>query len=135
MKPTKAVLTKHVGFRLRPSAFEQVQLLADKAGKPVNDWCREVVLQCAKGAPTSPTEFAVLAEITATQAIVIEMLCTVGRERKITTQRAQEIFDKADSNRYKEALELLRAAQARTARVRIASAVSGEREGRVERRD
>ena len=76
-----------------------------------------------------------MAEITATQAIVIEMLCTVGRERKITTQRAQEIFDKADSNRYKEALELLRAAQARTARVRIASAVSGEREGRVERRD
>lgn len=135
MKPTKAILTKHVGFRLRPSAFDQIQLLADKAGKQVNDWCREAVLQCAKGAPTSSTELAVLAEITATQAIVIEMLCTVGKEGKITTQRAQEIFDKADSNKYKEAMELLRVAQARTARVRTEGAVSGERPGRVERRD
>jgi len=135
MKPTKAFLTKHVGFRLRPSAFDQVQLMADKAGKQVNDWCREVVLQCAKGAPASPTEFALLAEITATQAIVIEMLCTVGKEGKITPQKAQEIFDKADSSKYKEAMELLRVAQAKASRFRLDGANAGDRPGRVEHRD
>ena len=78
MKQMKAILTKHVGFRLRPSTFDQIQLLADKAGKPVNDWCREVVLQCAKGVPTSAMDFAVMAEIAATQAIIIEMFSAVG---------------------------------------------------------
>ena len=132
MKPSKAILTKHVGFRLRPSAFEQIQLLADKAGKQVNDWCRDAALQCAQGAAASCAEFAVIAELAATQTIVIEILCTVGREGKLTTQKAQEIVDKADSNKYRDAMEVLRHAQAKAAKFRLEGTVSGERRGRVE---
>jgi hypothetical protein len=135
MRQTKAILTKHVGFRLRPSALEQIQLLADKAGKQVNDWCREVVLQYAKGATPSPTEFAVIAEIAATQTIVIEMFCAVGGGGKITTQKAQEIVDKADSKKYKDAVDILRLAQAKAARFRSEGAISAERQGRAEHRD
>ena len=135
MKQTKAILTKHVGFRLRPSTFDQIQLLADKAGKPVNDWCREVVLQCAKGVPASPAEFAVMAEIAATQLIIIEMFCAVGSGAKITTQKAQEIVDKVDNKKYKQALELVRFAQAKASRFRLEGADSGERQGRAEHRD
>jgi len=103
MKQTKAILTKHVGFRLRPSTFDQLQLLADKAGKPVNDWCREVVLQCTKRAPASPTEFAVMAEIAATQAISIEMLCAVGSGGKPPPRRPRRV-DKAHHEKCKESL-------------------------------
>ncbi len=135
MKQTKAILTKHVGFRLRPSTFDQIQLLADKAGKQVNDWCREVVLQCAKGATASPTEFAIIAEIAATQTIVIEMLCAVGGGGKITTQKAQEIVNKADNSKFREATEILTVAQAKAARFLAEGAVSMERQGRAEHRD
>ncbi len=124
MKQTKAILTKHVGFRLRPSTFDQIQSLADKAGKQVNDWCREVALQCAKGAIASPTEFAVIAEIAATQTIVIEIFCALGSGAKITTQKVQEIVNKADNNKYKEALEILRLAQGKAARFRSEGALS-----------
>ena len=135
MKQMKAILTKHVGFRLRPSTFDQIQLLADKAGKPVNDWCREVVLQCAKGVPTSAMEFAVMAEIAATQAIIIEMFSAVGGGAKITTQKAQEIVDKVDNRKYRQALELVRFAQAMASRFRLEAAVSEERQGRADHRD
>jgi hypothetical protein len=126
MKETKAFLTKHIGFRLRQTAFDQIQHLADKAGRNVNDWCREIVLQAAEGTFASPSTYAVMAEITATQAILIDLLCAVGRDGRITTQKAQQIVDAAHNNKYKEALELLRFAHSKAAKLRLDLPASGD---------
>ena len=53
-----------------------------------------------------------MAEITATRAILIDLLCTLGREGKITTQKAQEV-DRAHNAKFKEAAQLLRFAYSR----------------------
>ena len=42
--------------------------------------------------------------LAATQAIVIDLLCTVGKEGKLTTQKAQQIVEAAHDNKYREAL-------------------------------
>jgi len=95
MKDKGEFLSQHIGFRVRQAAFDQIQHLADKAGRNVNDWCREIVLRTADGTVASPATYAVLAEITATQAILIDLLCAVGRDGRITTQKAQQIVDAA----------------------------------------
>jgi ribosomal protein L22 len=59
-----------------------------------------------------------MAEVTATQAMLIDMLCIMGRDGKLSTQKAQEIVDKAHDEKYQEALDLLTIAHRRGKRFR-----------------
>jgi ribosomal protein L22 len=68
-----------------------------------------------------------MAEITATQAILIDLVCTLGRDGKISTQKAQEVVDAAHNAKYKEAVELLRFAYSKAAKFHLETPASGER--------
>ena len=111
--------TRGITPKFTEADFLRLQSLAAGDGKPVATWCREVLLALANGPAPSPFQLGVMAEITATQAILIDLLCTVGRDGKITTQKAQQIVDAAHNNKYKEALELLRFAHSKAAKFHL----------------
>jgi hypothetical protein len=100
------------------SAFERLQAIADAEQKPLGEWCRDTLITAATRRQPSPVEFGLLAEMTATQAIVTHLLCTVGRDGKVSTQKAQEIVDKAHDEKYQEALDLLMLAHTKGKRFR-----------------
>ena len=110
--------TKYIAARVNESAFERLQAVADADQKPLGEWCRDTLIAVASLRQPSPVEFGLLAEMTAIQAIVTHLLCTVGRDGKVSTQKAQEIVDKAHDEKYQEALDLLMLAHTKGKRFR-----------------
>jgi hypothetical protein len=124
--------TKHIAVRVIESAFERLQAVADADQKPLGEWCRDTLIAVASRRQPSPVEFGLLAEMTATQAIVTHLLCTVGRDRKVSTQKAQQIIDRAHDCKYEEALQLLRVAHSTGAKARSRDRASTEPPGEEE---
>ena len=124
--------TRHIAVRVNESAFERLQAIADAEQKPLGEWCRDTLITVASRRQPSPVEFGLMAEMTATQAIVTHLLCTVGREGKVSTQKAQQIVDAAHDNKYTEALELLRLAHSQASKLRLEVTTHGERRGKGE---
>lgn len=118
--------TDAIGLKVTKNQFETLHELAARDSKPLAVWCRDTLLAFATGHGPSPFQFGIMAEITATQAILIDLLCILGRDGRITTQKAQEIVDRAQNAKYKEAIELLRYAYSKAAKLRLDGAASGD---------
>ncbi len=106
------ILTKHIGFRVKECVFAEVERLADSEGKPVNDWCRDRLLDALRGSAANPVEHALLAEIAATQGITVSLFFAFARDGKLPEQKVREILDRAQKKKYAEASDLFRQAQA-----------------------
>lgn len=55
--------TKSIGVRVSESDFTKLQEIADLNGKPLGEWCRDVLLEVARHPAGTPIEQAVLAEL------------------------------------------------------------------------
>lgn len=100
--------TRHVAFRVSPQDYQALTGVAERARKPLREWCRDKILEAARPENPSPFYYAMMAEISATEAIVIDLLCAIGRDGKISQQKAQAIVDAAHSAKFKEAAQLLK---------------------------
>ena len=125
-------LTKGITPKFTETDYEQLQALATRDSKPLATWCRDALLSFASGSKPSPFQFGIMAEITATQAILIDLLCVLGRDGRISTQKAQEIVDRAQNAKYKEAIELLRFAYSKAAKVRLEPLASSDAQRKEE---
>ena len=108
----RPILTKHIGFRVKECVFAEVERRADSEGKPVNDWCRDRLLDALRGSTANPIEHALLAEIAATQGITVSLFFAFARDGKLPEQKVREILERAQQKKYTEALDLLRQAHA-----------------------
>jgi hypothetical protein len=105
--------------------FETLWRVAESHDK-LSEWCRDTLLRATEPPAPRPSELAVIAEITATQAVLIDMLCILGRD-KMSMQKAQEIVDGAHNGKYKEAPQLLCFAYSKAERPRFEGSASGDR--------
>ena len=110
MSKKRPLLTKHIGFRVRESAFDDIERLAELDRKPVNDWCRDRLLGLLALPGASPAGNALLAEIAATQSITISLLFAFARDGKLPETKVREILDRARKDKFGQAAELLRQA-------------------------
>lgn len=118
--------TRHVAFRISPQDYLTMAGAAERDRKPPREWCRDKILEAIRSRATHPGEYAIMAELTATQAILIDLLCALGHDGKLSQQKAQGIVDAAHSAKYKEAAELLKYAytQFQSGRLETASGQS-----------
>jgi hypothetical protein len=107
---------RHIGVTVNESAFERLQAVADAEQKPLGEWCRERILESAEPPVPSISDFALMAEVAATQAMLIDMLSLIGRDGRLSSQKPQEIVDKAHHEKQKEALDILTGAHAKEKR-------------------
>ncbi|HEV2500723.1 MAG TPA: hypothetical protein VGY31_14190 [Terriglobia bacterium] len=105
-------LTKSVTSKFTESDFQELRELAARELKRPAEWCRGKVLKALKPQSPRPSDYALMAEISATEAILIDLLCAIGRDGKLSQQKAQALVDAAHSAKYKEAAELLKYAYA-----------------------
>ena len=110
MTKKRPLLTKHIGFRVKESAFDDIERLAESDGKPVNDWCRDRLLGFLALPSASPAGNALLAEIAATQSITVSLLFAFARDGKLPEAKVREILDRARNDKFAQAAELLRQA-------------------------
>jgi hypothetical protein len=114
MTKKKAPLTSHVGFRLKESIFRDIQSCAQAEGMSPNDWCRNRVLQTLNSPMPRSSDYALLAEIAATQDIVVGLVCALGQEGRLPRQKAQEIVDAAHERKYRDVAALFKFAESKS---------------------
>lgn len=111
--------SKTIGIKVSESSFETLRRVAESQGKPLGEWCRDTLMQAALPPSPTPSELAMVAEITATQAILIDMLCLIGRDGRLATPKAQEIVDRSQNEKYREAIQLLRFAYSKVPKLNL----------------
>lgn len=119
---------KSIGLKVSQEAFERLRALAERSRKPIAEWCRDEILEAIQLRATQPGEYAIMAELTATQSILIDLLCALGHDGKLSQQKAQAVVDAAHNEKYKEAAELLRYAYTQFPSGRL-DATSGQSTG------
>jgi hypothetical protein len=106
-------LAKAVTAKFAESDFQRLRIASERAGKRPAEWCRERVLETLNGAPVSAADRALLAEILATQDMVLGLFCAVGRDGRLTQQKVKEIVDAAQEHKYHNVAAFFREAESR----------------------
>ena len=103
--------TKSIGFKVSEEEYAQLETAAQAGGCTLGEWCREVVL--ASGQETKPTgpggaeAQALMAELVALRAILLNVLFKLANGEKPTAEEMQRLIDRADSDKLKKARERL----------------------------
>ena len=103
--------TKSIGVRVSESDFTKLQEIADLNGKPLGEWCRDVLLEVARHPTGTPIEQAVLAELIGLRTIVGNLVYAFTSEGKVTHDQMAGFVERADATKIKRALELLKQIQ------------------------
>jgi hypothetical protein len=104
--------TRSVTPKFTEADFECLQTSADREGKRLGEWCRDKLLEIVNGKEPSACDQALLAEIAATQSIMVSLFFAFARDGKLPEQKVREILERAQKKKYGEASDLLRQAQA-----------------------
>ncbi len=103
------LLDKTIGVRVTEADYARLQALADAQGKPVGEWCRDVLLGLAKD-PTGkprPIDHALLGEFIALRTIVANLVYTFTSGSKVTAEQMRAFVERADQTKLKRAMDLL----------------------------
>jgi hypothetical protein len=104
--------TKSIGTKVSEEEFARLEQAAQKASKTLGEWCREVMLGNASGQPAngngeSAGSEALMAEVVALRAILLNVLFKQANGERLTTEEMQRLIDRADSDKLKKARERL----------------------------
>ena len=106
-------LTKAITIKLTKCDFDKLQALSDRQQLTGVEWARARLLEALNGPSPSPSDHALMAEITATQDMLIDLFCALGRDGKLIVQTAKEIMDAAHKHKYRDVAALFRYASSR----------------------
>jgi len=102
--------TKTIATRLTPDELAEVESAAERAGKPLSEWLREMALTAARERPSDPVEL-LLAEIWAVRYALLNLF-HVGAQataegRLLLPESVLKIRDRADANKLELARRML----------------------------
>lgn len=110
MKPP--LRTKTLGTKVSEEEFAQLEAAASERGLTLSEWCREMLLasvngQGEKSADSGRADQALMAELVALRAILLNVLFKLANGEKPTAEEMQRLIDRADSDKLKKARERL----------------------------
>ena len=106
--------TKTLGTKVSEEEFAQLEGAASERGLTLSEWCRETLLasvngQDEKSADSGGTGQALMAELVALRAILLNVLFKLANGEKPTAEEMQRLIDRADSDKLTRARERLAA--------------------------
>ena len=104
--------TKSIGTKVSDDEYAQLERAAQKSAKTLGEWCREVMLANANGQPAKLNGMgseanAVMAEVIALRAILLNVLFKQANGERLTPEEMQRLIDRADSDKVQKARERL----------------------------
>ena len=103
--------TKSIGFKVSEEEYSQLETAAQAGGCTLGEWCREVVLGSSQETkpmgPGGAETQALMAELVALRAILLNVLFKVANGEKPTAEEMQRLIDRADSDKLRKARERL----------------------------
>jgi hypothetical protein len=108
--------TRSAGAKVTEKEYAEIEKLAASRGLNVGEWCRETLLarvngQEPKACDLGGTGPAVMAELVALRAILLNVLFKLANGKILTAEEMQGLIDRADSDKLRKARERLLQAQ------------------------
>ena|SRR5438094_1616145 len=102
--------TKTVGCKMTESEHALLESLAQRKGKSLSDWCREVLIAhgTAEQNPKADPSTTVLEELLALRTIVSTILFRIANGQKLPDDQMAALIEKADGSKRVRAEQLLR---------------------------
>jgi hypothetical protein len=111
--PNDQLRNRTVGSKMTESEYAQIAAIAEREGVTVGEWCREVLLarvNAAQPVAATTAERALLAEVVALRAILLNALYRLAPQEDLTEQDLDRLIERADNERFQRATERLTAA-------------------------
>ncbi len=105
--------TKSIGFKVSEEEYAQLETAAQADGQTLGEWCREAAVlgsangQPSKAGPGGAEAQALMAELVALRAILLNVLFKLANGEKPTAEEMQRLIDRADADKLKKARERL----------------------------
>jgi hypothetical protein len=108
--------TKTLGTKVSEEEFAQLEAAASERGLTLSEWCRETLLASVNGqeeksadlsSASGGTGQALMAELVALRAILLNVLFKLANGEKPTAEEMQRLIDRADADKLKKARERL----------------------------
>ena len=103
--------TKTLGTKVSEEEFAQLEAAASERGLTLSEWCRETLLASLNSqepeAASVGTGQALMAELVALRAIVLNVLFKLANGQALTAEEMQRLIDRADSDKLRKARERL----------------------------
>jgi hypothetical protein len=106
--------TRSAGAKVTEKEYAEIEKLAASRGQNVGEWCRETLMARVnshepKAASDSggTGEVALMAELSALRAILLNVLFKLAKGQTLTAQEMQGLIDRADSDKLRKARERL----------------------------
>jgi len=115
-----ALRTKSVGTKVSEGELRVLESRAALAGLTLSEWVRDVLLGSSVEMGTMAAERAILAEMLAMRAILLNFMLKLSMRQPITEQVSRELIAWADSNKMRKALDILAKSSAREERLQAA---------------
>jgi N-methylhydantoinase B/oxoprolinase/acetone carboxylase alpha subunit len=107
--------TRSAGAKVTDKEYAEIEKLAQARGLNVGEWCREVILEAVSEAEADAlTVETLLAEIAALRMIFLNVThYAAQRPGELTTEKMQELIDRADREKFHRVAEMVDAQAAR----------------------
>ena len=110
VKPSLRI--KSIGTKVNEEEYAQLERAAQAEGKTLGEWCRGVMLSTAnrptpKAIETGGDGHALMAELVALRAILLNVLFKQAKGEPLTAAEMQRLIDRADSDKLRKARERL----------------------------
>jgi len=104
--------TKSIGTRVSDDEYAQLERAAHKSAKTLGKWCRDVMLASANCQPaklngTGGETYAIMAELVALRAILLNVFFKQANRESLTAEEMQRLIDRVDSDKLRKARERL----------------------------
>jgi len=113
--------TKTLGTKVSGEDFAQLEARARERGLTLSEWCRETLLASVNSqeeksvnlssASGGTAQQALMAELVALRAILLNVLFKQANGQTLTTEEMQRLIDRADSDKLTKAKERLKQAE------------------------
>jgi hypothetical protein len=116
----RALRVKSVGTKVSAAELRVLESRAAAAGLTLSEWVRDVLLGSSVEMGTMAAERAILGEMLAMRAILLNFMLKLSMRQPITEQVSRQLIEWADSNKMKRALEILAKNSTREERLQAA---------------
>jgi hypothetical protein len=102
--------TKTISTRLTPDELAEVESAAERAGKPLSEWLREMALTAARERPSDPIEL-LLSEVWAVRHTLLSLFHAgaqaTAEGKPLLPESVLKIRDRADAKKLEQARQML----------------------------
>jgi hypothetical protein len=102
--------TKTIATRITPEELREVEAAAEKSGKTLAEWLRELALKAARERPADPTEL-VLSEVAALRYMLLNLFHATAQanaeSKHLLAESVLKIRDQANARKLADARKML----------------------------